>query len=153
VQYTVGFGCVLTAFTVPCVLVEHRAATFLQPGVDAPITWVAVTYACVVASALNYFLMAWCNMQLESSTVGLYGKCQHTPSTSFNHFQRFSHLRFFSFFSFFFSFFLFFSAFLPALFFSKLFLEGCYARLCASKKVVGSGMAPLGRPLTHYRER
>lgn len=46
----------LVAFSAPCFEWGWGTA-LLRPGIDSKITWVAVGYAVVVASALNYYLM------------------------------------------------------------------------------------------------
>lgn len=83
-QYSVSLACMLIAFSAPCFEWKWGSA-FERPGIDDTITWVAVVYAVVIASALNYFLMAWSNKHLEASTIGLYGLTQifSTPIISY----------------------------------------------------------------------
>ena len=73
-QYCVGLSCMAVTF-IPCVAWGHEAM-ILRPGIDKQITWIAVTYAVLIDSALVYPLIVWSNKYLEASTVGLYSLLQ-----------------------------------------------------------------------------
>lgn len=49
---------------------------FKSPGPPIELTWIAVGYAVVVASGMNYWIMTWCGRHLEASTLGVYGLIQ-----------------------------------------------------------------------------
>lgn len=74
-QYCVAAVCIVVTLG-PCAADGLLGVSVLYPGAAGLMTWVAVGYAVVIASALNYFLMVWSTRELEASTVGLYSLVQ-----------------------------------------------------------------------------
>jgi drug/metabolite transporter (DMT)-like permease len=71
-QYVVGGTCMgLTSL-----FCWDEPDAFASPGPPRELTWIAVAYAVVVASGMNYWIMTWCGRHLEASTLGVYGLIQ-----------------------------------------------------------------------------